>query len=1077
MSDNEEGSYYEEVEEVLDDDEYEVVEEEVTERGLADEEATEQEFTEVSIQESSIHEVSPEDERAAKRAALVKREQELKAKLAILQQQAENQKQKEEAQASQQQPQQEPEAAAAPVPSQPPEAAPMPTPKIEDASIVAPPGAIELPPGPLGVIFSGPNPTVLKTITATSAVKDRLRVGMVIERMIVVGQKEFVGLGPIDLSKALKAYSGQEYTRCFVIQSLGGTRASQQPLAVPPPPVRAPVQSTQQGDPSIVAPPGAIQLPHGPLGIVFRGPNPTVVKKIGDTSAVKGLLEVGDIVEKLIIVGEKEITGLAPIELSSVLKTYSGSQFTRCLVITRNTAVAPKPKSSSVVAPDGSITLPAGPLGVVFSGPTPTIKKIGENSSVQGLLQVGDVVEKLVVVGEKEMTEMTPTELSAALKSYSGAEYTRCLVINRGSVGTGGGPSIVAPEGSIVLPPGKLGITFQGPPSRISKIAEGSSVQGLLKVGDVVERLVIVGEEEMVGLSPIALSNALKSYSGQQHTRCMVISREANGPSSDPSIVAPEGSIMLPPGLLGISFNGKTPTIKKIAQGSTVEGLLQVGDVVEKLVVVGEEEMTDLSPTELSTALKKYSEPQYTRCLVIKESAIPEGSVVLPPGPLGVVFSGPTPTIKKIGENSSVQGLLQVGDVVEKLVVVGEKEMTEMTPTELSAALKSYSGAEYTRCLVLVGSRIQSLSGVQAAPVPSLEGTIPLPLGALGVVFSGTPPTVKQINPSSPMKGVLNVGDKIEELILVGRKQVAEMSSTALTQALKACSGPEYSRFLVVNPASPTASQEPDLSLGNNLPAEAEPDIVSQTFSEEDEANEDVMQDEEELDDDYAEENENAFHEEEEIVSSNEAEEEFPEEADEKFDVQDEESPVSVQEEEATRMAEEEATRKAEEEAALKAKLQAEIAALEAQMEQTKAAEQAALRQKEKDAAAKREAEDAAKKEREAAAAQKEEQEKAAAEAEKARKEKIAAKERQFQESLRKQQERDNAAAPTSQPEKEFYGVEELKSMSVPGLDYANKEKYLTDKDFQGVFGMSKEEFAGIPKWKRVNLKKQVGLF
>ena len=789
----------------MDDDEYEVVEEEVTERGLADEEATEQEFTEVSIQESSIHEVSPEDERAAKRAALVKREQELKAKLAILQQQAENQKQKEEAQASQQQPQQEPEAAAAPVPSQPPEAAPMPTPKIEDASIVAPPGAIELPPGPLGVIFSGPNPTVLKTITATSAVKDRLRVGMVIERMIVVGQKEFVGLGPIDLSKALKAYSGQEYTRCFVIQSLGGTRASQQPLAVPPPPVRAPVQSTQQGDPSIVAPPGAIQLPHGPLGIVFRGPNPTVVKKIGDTSAVKGLLEVGDIVEKLIIVGEKEITGLAPIELSSVLKTYSGSQFTRCLVITRNTAVAPKPKSSSVVAPDGSITLPAGPLGVVFSGPTPTIKKIGENSSVQGLLQVGDVVEKLVVVGEKEMTEMTPTELSAALKSYSGAEYTRCLV--------------------------------------------------------------------------------------------------------------------------------------------------------------------------------------------------------------------------------------------------------------------------------LVGSRSQSLSGVQAAPVPSLEGTIPLPLGALGVVFSGTPPTVKQINPSSPMKGVLNVRDKIEELILVGRKQVAEMSSTALTQALKACSGPEYSRFLVVNPASPTASQEPDLSLGNNLPAEAEPDIVSQTFSEEDEANEDVMQDEEELDDDYAEENENAFHEEEEIVSSNEAEEEFPEEADEKFDVQDEESPVSVQEEEATRMAEEEATRKAEEEAALKAKLQAEIAALEAQMEQTKAAEQAALRQKEKDAAAKREAEDAAKKEREAAAAQKEEQEKAAAEAEKARKEKIAAKERQFQESLRKQQERDNAAAPTSQPEKEFYGVEELKSMSVPGLDYANKEKYLTDKDFQGVFGMSKEEFAGIPKWKRVNLKKQVGLF
>ena len=44
-------------------------------------------------------------------------------------------------------------------------------------------------------------------------------------------------------------------------------------------------------------------------------------------------------------------------------------------------------------------------------------------------------------------------------------------------------------------------------------------------------------------------------------------------------------------------------------------------------------------------------------------------------------------------------------------------------------------------------------------------------------------------------------------------------------------------------------------------------------------------------------------------------------------------------------------------------------------------------------------------------------------------------------------------------------------------LDWANKEKYLSDDEFASVLGMSKAEFAALPAWKRKDKKKAVNLF
>ncbi|XP_041999575.1 villin-2-like [Salvia splendens] len=57
------------------------------------------------------------------------------------------------------------------------------------------------------------------------------------------------------------------------------------------------------------------------------------------------------------------------------------------------------------------------------------------------------------------------------------------------------------------------------------------------------------------------------------------------------------------------------------------------------------------------------------------------------------------------------------------------------------------------------------------------------------------------------------------------------------------------------------------------------------------------------------------------------------------------------------------------------------------------------------------------------------------------------------------------------------YDYEQLKSKSVPGIDYKRREAYLSEEDFQTVFEMSKEAFYQNPKWKQDLLKKKAELF
>ena len=58
------------------------------------------------------------------------------------------------------------------------------------------------------------------------------------------------------------------------------------------------------------------------------------------------------------------------------------------------------------------------------------------------------------------------------------------------------------------------------------------------------------------------------------------------------------------------------------------------------------------------------------------------------------------------------------------------------------------------------------------------------------------------------------------------------------------------------------------------------------------------------------------------------------------------------------------------------------------------------------------------------------------------------------------------------------YSFSVLKEAQIPfGVDAGNLELYLDKSAFEKAFGVGKEEFATLPKWKQTEKKKTSGLF
>ncbi|KAK5912285.1 hypothetical protein CesoFtcFv8_002177 [Champsocephalus esox] len=55
--------------------------------------------------------------------------------------------------------------------------------------------------------------------------------------------------------------------------------------------------------------------------------------------------------------------------------------------------------------------------------------------------------------------------------------------------------------------------------------------------------------------------------------------------------------------------------------------------------------------------------------------------------------------------------------------------------------------------------------------------------------------------------------------------------------------------------------------------------------------------------------------------------------------------------------------------------------------------------------------------------------------------------------------------------------VNKLTNELPEGVDPTQKEKYLSDSDFNNIFGINKDDFSSMPRWKQLKMKKEVGMF
>jgi len=62
-----------------------------------------------------------------------------------------------------------------------------------------------------------------------------------------------------------------------------------------------------------------------------------------------------------------------------------------------------------------------------------------------------------------------------------------------------------------------------------------------------------------------------------------------------------------------------------------------------------------------------------------------------------------------------------------------------------------------------------------------------------------------------------------------------------------------------------------------------------------------------------------------------------------------------------------------------------------------------------------------------------------------------------------------------------YYSLDAIKQQNIPSyknvIDKNSREQYLSPEEFEKVFGMTKDDFAKLPKWKRVNLKRDCRLY
>jgi hypothetical protein len=505
---------------------------------------------------------------------------------------------------------------------------------------------VELPTGKIGAVFKGSR-ALISRLTAESPVRDSFRLDMVADTLVLPDGTEYAGLSPGDMAAALGA-SADITGRKMVLKSKTNKTLAKQPTTkvLLPKGGKTKLGLVFRGEPAMIievkedsplagkvraghelatiqledgmeyddldteeayevldetflsegramvlinkpAPiimpdEKEVKLPAGKIGVVFKG-TPPMIKSIKDDSPVKDEVMEGMVVDVLTLEDGEQLCEMSTQELTFELN-YAIESEGRVLLL-KNPETAEMTKKEAKPIPDYTeVTLPAGKLGVTFKGKPPMVTSINRDSSVRKELVEGMVVDSLTVEATKFIDMDVRKLVNILAKSFDSEE--RVMVLKNPETQE---ISTMPDTMEVVLPAGKLGVSFKGSPPTVSKLSPESPVKDELLAGMAVDMLTYEDGTVMSGMSTQELVSAL-SESADSEGRTLTLKNPAVKAMSTKQLILPdEKDITLPAGKLGISFKGTPPIVSRLHDDSPMKGIVRVGMVVDTLDIPGEE--------------------------------------------------------------------------------------------------------------------------------------------------------------------------------------------------------------------------------------------------------------------------------------------------------------------------------------------------------------------------------------------------------------------------------------------------------------------------------------------------------
>jgi hypothetical protein len=319
------------------------------------------------------------------------------------------------------------------------------------------------------------------------------------------------------------------------------------------------------------------------------------------------------------------MTGLSTPALLSILQSSAG-QDGRFLYLKADVA--------DLSSPGGCVVLPSGPLKIVFKGTPPVVYKIQDESPLLGRMAEGVMVDCLELPDGSSFAGLSTSELLKILKATTDQVGRKLTLV-------GDEDEISPSRRKIILPTGKLGLSFKFTPPVVWKVQEDSPIKDFIKADMFVEALVLDDGTELGGLDTADLMMGLKEH-GDQENRTLILRDVATELSGD-------RIIKLPSGKLYITFKGMSPPfVVDVNVESPLYGQVKEGCYVDKLVLGDGTEYTGLDRVELLKIINDTIDLD-GRTLYIKDKhSLPSPAgrkIVLPAGKIGITFKGDAPRV------------------------------------------------------------------------------------------------------------------------------------------------------------------------------------------------------------------------------------------------------------------------------------------------------------------------------------------------------------------------------------------------------------------------------------------------